>query len=357
MNATKIPEIHISDVRAFRSCRRKWEWSSPLKRNLEPYVVYPPFFTGRAIHEALEMHYRDGMDLVEAYEHFIEVEKELMQEQGTLWPQEEAVLEEQIDLGFDMLQHYRAWQQFDDKVHSDKNLVFLEMEYPFVVSMRTPRGGYTRTMKVAGRFDGLVYNKLTEEYWIWETKTTRSTQELINTLATDEQSALYLYAARKVFDVPITGVLYNMLRKKAPTKPRVLQNGLLSKAAIDTTAFHYYSCVKEICPDWEPETVMEFYGDKIMELQENESKYFLRWPVYKTQTEIDSVMEGVYHTAKEMINPRTQTYPSPGWLSCNFCHFKGPCLAKNMGQDYEILLSEEYRERTDHIQEEGDNNG
>jgi len=342
---TNIPEIHISDVRTFRQCRRKWEWSSPLKLNLEPYVVYPPFYTGRAIHQALEKHYLNGQDLIEAFEDYVRDEEKLMEEQGTLWPQEADTLEEQTVLAYNMLQHYQAWQHFDDKKYSDKNLKFLEMEYPFVVNMPTTKGGTSRTMRVAGRFDGLVYNTLTEEYYIWETKTTRSVSELTNSLSNDEQSALYLYAARKTFKVPIVGVLYNVLRKKAPTKPRVLQNGLLSKAQIDTTPFHYYSCVKEICPDWEPETVMEFYGDMIMSLQENEYKYFLRYPIYKSDAEVRNVMEGVFHTAKEMLNPRTVAYPAPGWLACNFCHFKGPCLAKNMGQDYEILLSEEYRSR------------
>lgn len=345
MKTIPLPEIHISDIRAFRTCRRKWEWSSPLKRNLEPYVVYPPFYTGRAIHESLERHYKEGIDLVQAFEEYVAKEEKLMEEQGTLWPQEADTLEEQTVLAYNMLQHYQMWQQFDDKKHSDKNLTFLEMEYPFVVTMPTPAGGYSRKMRVAGRFDGLVYNSLTEEYWLWETKTTRSVSELTGSLSNDEQSALYLYAARKEFKVPIVGVLYNVLRKKSPTKPRVLQNGLLSKAAIDTTAFHYYNCVKEICPDWTMDTVMEFYGDMIQGLQENEYKYFLRWPVYKTDTEIRNVMEGVYETAKEMLKPNTPYYAAPSWLGCNFCHFKGPCLAKNMGQDYEVLLREEYRER------------
>lgn len=342
---TTLPEIHISDVRTFRQCRRKWEWSSPLRRNLEPYIVYPPFFTGRAIHSALEMHYRDGVDLVKAFEDFVTREEQVMKEQGELWPQEANTFEEQTVLAYNMLQHYSMWQQSDTKKYSDKNLKFIHLEYPFEVPLTLPSGRPSRRMRIGGRFDGLVYNTLTDEYWIWETKTTRSITELTGSLGNDEQSALYLYAAQKVFRKPIAGVLYNIIRKKEPTQPRVLQNGLLSKMAIDTTTFHYLNCIKEHHPDWSMETIQEFYGDMLLSLEPNEYKYFLRWPVYKSAVEIQNVMEGVLQTGLEMINPKTPLYPAPSWLACNFCHFKGPCLAKNMGGDYEVLLKEEYRER------------
>lgn len=348
----QIPRIHISDVRSFRQCRRRWEWSSGLKRNLEPYVVYPPFFTGRAIHTALEHHYRDGEDILAALTNFVVTERDAMSEQGTLWPQEETTFEEQVMLAFDMLGHYRAWQAQDTKKYSDRNLKFLELEYPFDVPYVTDAGGTSRKFRIAGRFDGFVYNTLTEEYWIWETKTSRSISELIGTLGNDEQSALYMYAAQKTFKKPITGVLYNVIRKKSPAHPRVLQNGLLSKAAIDTTSFCYRQDVQEQYPDWDEDTVTEYFGDILASLEENEQKYFMRWPVYKTPLQIRNVMNGVYATAVEMLNPKTVLYPAPNWLQCNFCHFKSPCLTRDMGGDYEVLLKEEYRERTDVIEVE-----
>lgn len=338
------PEIHISDVRAFRQCRRRWEWSSGLKGNLEPYVVYPPFFTGRGIHESLEKHYSTGEDIIQAFIDFVAKERVLMREQGNLWPQEENTFEEQVTLAFNMLKHYQAWQLHDTKKHSDRNLEFLELEYPFNV-VAPVRG---QKYRIAGRFDGLVYNKLTEEYWIWETKTTRSVSELMGSLGNDEQSALYLYAARKVFKKPITGVLYNIIRKKAPVYPRMLQNGLLSKAAIDTTQYAYLAAIKEAYPDWDDVTIEAYFGDILASLAENEQKYFIRWPIYKSDLQIRNVMAGVHETAKEMLNPKTPLYPAPGWLNCNFCLFKSPCHTKDMGGDYEILLAEEYRPRIAH---------
>ena len=344
-------EIHISDVRTFRQCRRKWGWSSALKRNLEPYITYPPFFTGRGIHEALERYYRDGVDIIAAFVDFVGAETALMKEQGALWPQEEDTLEEQITLAFGVLHHYRAWQAQDTKKYSDRNLKFLELEYPFNVPFTLPSGRNSRKLTIAGRLDGLVYNTLTDEYWIWETKTARSVQQLVDSLGNDEQSALYMYAAQKIFKHPIAGVLYNVMRKKIPVHPRILQSELLSKSAIDTTAFMYRADIAEQHPDWQEDTIQEFYGDILAKLEENETKYFIRWPVHKSSAQIKIVMDGIYATAMEMLNPKTVLYPSPNWMQCNFCNFKSPCLTMSMGGDYEVLLREEYRERIPNINE------
>lgn len=344
---TTIPEIHISDVRAFRACRRRWDWSSMLRRGLEPYIVYAPFFTGRAIHESLEDYHGGKKELLEAFDEYVVRERRAMTDLGSLWPEEERTLDEQIQLARELLEHYLLWQAYTDHKYADKNFDFLELEYEWTCPAPLPNSNLaTGRFEYGGKFDGIVYNRVTDEYWVWETKTTRSIDSLINTLATDEQSALYLYAAKQIFDFPITGVLYNMIRKKPPTAPRLLSNGLFSKArSIDTTDFHYKSVVQKEFPDWTDETINQFFGDILDDLRPNEYKFFLRYPVYKSEKEIASTLEGIYYTGMEMTDPTTKIYPSPGWMTCNFCNFKSPCLAMNAGSDYEVLLQEEYRPR------------
>ena len=344
---TDLPEIHISDVRAFRTCRRRWDWSSLLRRGLEPYVTYAPFFTGRAIHESLEDYHGGKLGLLEAFDEYIVREKRAMEDQGSLWPEEEVTLEEQIALARELLVHYLLWQDNFTHKYADENFDFLELEYEWHTPARNPNTGKVSTQfSYGGKFDGFVYNRVTDEYWLWETKTTRSIRQLINTLATDEQSAFYLYAARQIFDKPIAGVLYNMIRKKTPTRPAQLKNGLFSKSKnIDTTDFFYKQCVLDEYPDWSDETIDQFFGDVLAELRTNEYKFFLRYPVYKSDKEIASTLTGIYWTAQEMVSPDTKLYPSPGWMTCNFCNFKSPCLAKNAGSNYEVLLHEEFRPR------------
>lgn len=338
--------IHISDIRTFRQCRRKWAWSSPTRMNLEPVIPYVPFFTGRAVHAALEFYYRDHIPMTETLDKYLASEDVNMEQIGELWPQEKVAFDEQIQLIRDILDHYALWQSNDHKTYCDENLEFIALETPFDIPMPTLSLHSSRSIRLEGRFDGLVRHKPTGEYWIWETKTTRSAAELTKSLANDEQCGTYMYAASQVLKVPVVGVLYNIIRKKAPTKPGIVSGGNLSKnKSVDTTDFAYTQAIRELYPDWSDETIATMYGDILEQLRENEGKFFLRWPVYRSKYEIDLLMQGIYQTAREMIKPQTPIYPAPSWLNCNFCSFRGPCLAMNAGSDYEVLLREEYQNR------------
>ena len=227
-------EIHISDVRTFKTCRRKWNWISPLRRNLESIVPYVPFFAGRMAHYALEHYYRSGTPFEASVKTFVDEERALMEQVGRLWDVEESNLAEQVDLITGMLTHYRLWIESAAEANfrfRDENLEFISLERTFSVPLRTPNGRASNKVFLAGRFDGLVRYKGDGTYWIWETKTTRSIKELTYSLANDEQAGAYIYAAQEIYGRPISGVLYNILRKKVPTRPDVLQSGLLSKNA------------------------------------------------------------------------------------------------------------------------------
>ena len=346
-----MTEIHISDIRQFRQCRRAWDWGSRFRRNLEPAVPYPPFYTGRLIHSALEHYYRDGTPLLDT------LTAELKGAATNLWPQEVLTFDEQEALMHNILLHYDMWIALDKKMYSDANLEFISLEREFRVPLPTPSGRRAKGLMLGGRFDGIVRHKGTGEYWIWETKTTRSIKELVSSLAHDEQCGVYMYAASKALGVPVVGVLYNIIRKKAPTRPAVLKSGLLSKAVnVDTTAFFYLNCIREMYPDWTAETIAEFFGDTLGALVSNESKFFMRYPVYRSTIEIKNLMRGIYYTAREMKRKSLYLYPSPGWLACTFCAFKSPCLTMNTGGDYEVLLREEYqpREQFTLLEEEDD---
>ena len=346
INPGTLSSIHISDIRSFRSCRRRWDWSSGLRRNLEPVVPYIPFFTGRAIHNSLEEYYRDGVDFNTSLDTFLKVEHDSMEENGTLWPSEESTFEEQELLIRGLLWHYKLWVDQDEKKYSDSNLDFIELETEFEVPLPTLSGRAAKRMTFGGRFDGLVRHKDTGDLWIYEAKTTRSIEELVRSLSNDEQCVAYLYAAKKMLKEPIVGVLYNVMRKKLPALPKLLVAGGLSKnISVDTTWFAYRAAILQEFPDWSDETIEQFYGDMHEQLLEKEQKFFMRYPVYKSDFEIQMVMQGVYNTAREMIAKNTRIYPAPSWLGCNFCHFKSACLAMNAGSDYEVLLREEFQPR------------
>ena len=245
-------------------------------------------------------------------------------------------------------------------MYNDRNLEFVSLEKEFEVPMPTPSGRTSRRVVLGGRFDGVVKHIPSGEYWIWETKTTRSVKELIRSLVNDEQCGVYMYAASKMLRVPIVGVLYNIIRKKVPARPRVLQSGLLSKAEnVDTTTFFYKHCIQELFPDWQDSTIDEYFGDILGTLHDKEQDFFMRYPIHRSSIEIKNLMQNVYYTAVEMTRKNIPLYPSPSWITCTFCGFKSPCITMNAGGAYQVLLDEEYQQRIpfEAVEEEAEEHG
>jgi hypothetical protein len=279
---------------------------------------------------------------------------------GPLWPQEEEVIAEQVDLIEGMLDHYITWVTQDRGLWTDDNLEFIAMETEFKVPIRTPTGRVSTKVLLAGRFDGLVKRKDNGTFWLWETKTTRSIDQLTRTLDNDMQAGVYVWAAQEIFGEKIQGVLYNIMRKKVPTPPRALNNGMLSQdKRIDTTLFGYWDAIKSNHPGWttvteEGEIVfteegkeisLYEYGDMLRHLKDKGNKFFARVPIRRTPAELDTLMEDIHYISLEMTNPNVRIYANPAWNTCTFCSFRAPCLALNAGADYESILNIEYRPR------------
>lgn len=346
-------EVHVSDVRAFKTCRRQWSWASPLGRNLEPDKPYAPFFTGRIVHTALELHYRTGgrLSLYDATEVAITIEREKMEAAGTLWDQEEDLLNNEVELVWGLMEHYEIWadsKTMQRNPWGDANLEFLDMETSFTVPLRTETGRPSSRVFLGGRFDGIVRRRDDGSLWLFETKTTRSIKELQNNLAFDEQAGAYIYAAQGLMGERVYGVIYNIMRKKVPTKPRVLQNGMLSQnKSIDTTVEYYWRAAEENHPDASREELLDMYGEILQHLLDKGNEFFSRTVVRRTEAEIEQLHENLRITSLEMVRPSTPLYPAPSWTSCTFCRFRAPCLQVNAGKDPEFILQAEYRQRKD----------
>lgn len=352
-------EIHISDMTSFKECRRKWHFSSLLQLGLERDVVYPPFFTGRAVHYCLEQYYEHwGGGTMDAQEfmrqelaRFLKRELEDVNFEN-LWEDERTKIEEQIELISGMLDHYVIWTRSNQGPWMDSNLEFIALETEFSVPLRNPETGRPSSrVYLAGRFDGLVKRRDNGTYWLWETKTARTPKELIKTLGNSEQTGAYIYAAQELTGQRISGVLYNILRKKVPTQPRILNNGMLSVAKqIDTTAQYYLAAVRahhQGQEGFDNDFIIKHYGDIIQHLldKEQESPFFVRIPVRRTIREIESLHERVWQVALEMVRPSTPLYTNASWKNCGNCPFQGPCIAWEAGGDYEAILRAEYRPR------------
>ena len=74
----RIYEIHISDMRTFKTCRQRWDYSSLLRRGWSHEAPQKHLWLGSTIHDALEVFYTPGEDyrnpdkLFETFESIVE---------------------------------------------------------------------------------------------------------------------------------------------------------------------------------------------------------------------------------------------------------------------------------------------
>ena len=347
-------EIHISELKTFLGCERQWDFSSITRMNLEPAVPYAPFFTGRAVHWCIQQYYENHVHPSITLPLFLneeqsEMERHGVQMQPELWEQETTLLE-------GMLNHYVAWATRESGRWSDKNLSFIALETEFNLPLFPgSKHPQEREVRMAGRFDGVVYHPESDSFWLWEVKTSARPESLAKSLPFDLQPSVYIWAAEQIFEKKIHGVLYQVMRKKVPTYPRTLLNGTLSKdKRVDTTAHLYIEAAMELhsqdIPNEEERRryILAEYGEVLEEIvhKDTTNPFFLRQPLRRTPQEINTALELIRHVSNRMLNTSRAIPTGMGiWGKCNNCAFRDPCLTMNAGQNPAPILEGNYRER------------
>lgn len=365
--------IHISDLKIYQSCKRRWDWSSALRRNLEPRVTPSFFMQGKAIHFALASYYETGEHPAPVYLRFMEGQKSKL---GVMWEDQEKAWVDMVAQGEGMMLNYIDWVRSLE--HPDKDWVVVDTEIEFgPLPIPSPSGRASPKIEFAGRFDGIFRRVSTGQLWLREYKTTARAPD-VDWLSFDTQSTAYAFAAQQILGEPIQGVHFRFLTKKAPQKPPRIRKGTqLSRATnspqtMSTTYQLYLEAIAELAFDemFPDNTSAEFrraileqhdnaphfqtrleelkaeYSDTLNELLlQGFGNYFTDIFIHKTPIEIESLVEDMHTVGLEMTRDTTPIYAEPEWLKCQFCPFKRPCRAKTLGKDYERILRDEFKPR------------
>ncbi len=367
-------EIHVSEVRSFLQCRRKFQWASLLYKGLEPRRPVRHFYLGRAVHYALQAYYDTGEHPTDAFLGWTDYhEYHIREAMGEFWDDELAVvLEEERAQGSGMLTNYARWA-----FRQDKNLKFIATELAFELPLPCPSGRSSSRIRMGGRFDGLVQDIDTGLFWLFETKTTRDMRDL-NWIQNDIQAGVYIWAAQSIYGLEVQGVLYNFLKKKVPKAPRRLKNGGYSIAqnALKGTTWEVWldQMSEDVAEDMglDPvpnvsykltdvqrndltSTAFEFwerrkkliatYRNQLLFLRERGNVFFHREYIRRTQRELRALMAEVHHIGLEMVRPSTKMYANPSFFNCMGCQFKTPCDLRSAGGQYQAVLEYEYQPR------------
>jgi hypothetical protein len=325
--------IHVSDIQVFLQCRRSWDLSSNLRQHLTTKELYAPFFTGTVVHKFLE----DWLHPTKPY-----IPQETLAELHNM----RGAIPEFIEFGADVLDHYIQWQYADKSDLADTNFDVLSVEQPFDVPIYTPMGTKSNKFRFAGRVDGVWRSKIDGRLYLHEIKTTSSIDSRIQQLQFEMQPTAYMLAMSEVYNEPIAGVVYTLIRKKLPVEPDVLKNGFLSQnKGIDTTPELYIATIKRQHPTMSNAEIKATYSEILNQLLNQPNKFFRRVLITRSSAQLQEMRNTLYQVARDMTNKNIALYKNEGYF-CRNCQFQVPCIAMSNGQPIDPILTEHYTRNT-----------
>jgi len=389
-------QLHTSERKAFRACRRRWDW---VYRDMYyPIVTAEPLEFGVAFHKAMEFYYEPRTWLAE---HYVrrdlalvafrrECESQMKRYMKLNQDPDVEILQNyqnRIELGLNMIRYYcnevapgydrgftpvrvevpfeveltdpdtmeqlwckcsQCWKRWTNAANNKKITLRAESS----VDIFEPWKGLPVTY--GGRLDMLAQDHL-ERYWIFDWKTTaRMLDEDAEAsfLTLDDQITSYCWALAKL-GIHVSGFVYVEIKKAYPQYPRVLEKKYKGRLVSTDRQFLtneklFMETVRHADMDgWQ----MGLYDSYLEWLRAEGPRFTQRHQIHRNIHEIASAGNNISWEAMDMTgSPRV--YPQPGRFSCNWCLFKQPCIGKNMSEDYTYTLSSMFEKKKYHYWED-----
>lgn len=373
-------EIHVSERRSFRGCRRRWSWA--YREGYSPDIPAKPLEFGIAFHMAMEAFYEPerwttttpeekaqiacdifAAECVRQRDEFLKKtnQQKLDEAQGDDY-------RERIDVGTGMLAYYAT------HVHPKNDTWFKPVltEIPFEVPIvdpdnpsqnlkctSSPQCGQTHSNDIsnddsnviyAGRVDLIVEDLRYGGYFIVDWKTAASLTADDNFLQLDDQIASYCWALSHQLNINVRGFIYAELRKDFPRQPKLLKRSSGGRIySVDknqpTIAEIYIPCVQENDPDAYESGA---YDEYIAFLTGAEAtRFHQRFVIIKSPAELMNVGWNISLEAADMVGSNLRVYPSVGRFTCSSCAFRQPCLGLFMNEDVDYQLETNFVKSTE----------
>ena len=262
---------------------------------------------------------------------------------------------EHKDLGNGMLEFYKEYAERED------NFAVIVEEHTFSVPVvepllgknmiaLDPRDGKYKEVHIRGTQDAIIQDLETGQFGILEHKTAiQIGEEYHRKLEKDEQCTTYMYAGEREAQIhdleydKISFVLYNALRKSYPKPPTRLKNGMFSvnRQTESTTIdmLEHFIEQEGIQVIVDSDEKLQGYVNYVREA--GDKQFIERNYVRRNKAEIESCGERIYMEAADMLDPNVRIYPNPtGEWSCLGCTFRAPCIARDDGSNYKMLLDD-----------------
>lgn len=370
-----VHEIHTTELRSYRGCRRRWDWS--FNHDLQPAKTAAVFEFGIAFHKGMEAMYNPETwgaprQLIAQFAEaafFDEASRQKkdfynLSDKG-LNDDEERNYDEQIKLGRGMIH----WYVMNHLPVAEFVPVYVEVKFQVPITDEHGISLLCRCNKCwakwrrwcgqegqvlcaygdwlglpivyEGRIDAIVRDK-NGDYWIvdWKTTIRMMNEDSDVILELDDQVSGYVFALRRKLGLNIRGFRYVELRKGFPKPPEQLKVIRLGRSfSVSKNQDTDYQTFRQTVATRDADAYKAGLYDEYLTWLINEGIRFINdHKVYKREAQLAAFERHLRMQALEMTSRNLQIYPSPGRFSCGFCAYREPCLDKDQGGDYQYAL-------------------
>lgn len=336
----KSLSIHTSDRILYKRCRRKWDYSSHLRKNLEPSGSFSPhLWFGTGIHFALEdFHgynkFKSPVNAFQAYYDCFNRETELDMDCETL-----------ATIAPGMLSYYQyEWLPLRKPFKTLWINGVPQLEVEILLDLPQISEIIGRPVHYSMRLDRVVEDDL-GRLWVMDYKTAKAFDT--GKLETDPQISAYCWGAELYYGREIEGMVYLQMKKTIVEDPKILKNGSVSVDKSQNTNFYRYRDMLNFKYSLEdiPEKNQECL-DYLLKQESELGDTIIRYDlVRRTQFAKEKEYELIKMEILEMLNPDIPIYINPTRDCYNDCSFRPICMAQNDGYDFQFILENNYQTR------------
>jgi PD-(D/E)XK nuclease superfamily len=331
--------VSVNELNSFQRCRRAWDITSPSRQSLHRKGMPAPALNiGSAVHFAMACQAL-GTDPVSAVLVFYQnvtdqLQKDYREAIGTgLSDAEWEVLQDQRDMVIGMVRAYTArYGKFRPTRPYDIVAPEVTFQVPLVPDY---------DIHLVGTIDR-VHIDPDDNPVVGEIKTYKTAPKKIG-WRFNHQVYGYAAALQILTGEKVRLALYDGIRKKAPTEPKVLKNGTLSTAWIDTTHAVYRAKLLEVYGGDKSILSHPAYANLLQRLwnrdHSSDSAFHTRFRVPISQHALELWWDQAIDIATEMaFSPKI--YPCFDWQGCPMCKIRDLCHVIQAGEDETQIRSE-----------------
>lgn len=311
--------INQSQIKMWRRCQRQWWYHYGL--GVEPKVKARPLTLGSWGHRALETHYVEG-DWRIGYREGLEKYKKLFLEERQMLEARKGSLPEVISRNMrGYAYHYR-----------NENLKVRAIEKSFEVPLKN--------ITFKGRID-ILFEDEDGHLWLGDHKWVTSIPSKDSFHAMDLQLLLYPWAAQKAWGIEIHGVFWNYIRSKAPSVPKLIKSGAISKSKVDTDYLTYKNFL--VLNDFDPKD----FSDQLEPLRK-QSPFLQRYWLAREPHVLKQIVLEALTTGREINLTGREDYVTRNITKdCSWCSYRMLCRADLERGDRDTLIKRYYQKVED----------